>query len=62
MKRENNKVTKQQVDEAILRFVDRGGLIKKLPPEVIPPAMLVGAQHGRFEPISYYAHAEALYV
>ncbi|HEX9841472.1 MAG TPA: hypothetical protein VGC20_01935 [bacterium] len=61
MKRETN-ITKQHVDDAIMRFLERGGLIKKLPPEVIPPAVLVGSQHGRFEPVSYYAHAEALYV
>lgn len=62
MKREKTKVTEEQVHQAIQRFLERGGLIKRLPPEVIPTSLMVGARHGRFEPLSYYAQTEALFV
>jgi hypothetical protein len=61
MKREAH-ITQQQLQVAIERFIEEGGLVKKLPPEVVPRALLVGSEHGRFEPVSYYAHAEALYI
>jgi hypothetical protein len=61
MKREAH-ITQQQLQVAIERFIEEGGLVKKLPPEVVPQALLVGSEHGRFEPVSYYAHAEALYI
>jgi hypothetical protein len=61
MKRDS-RITEKQVSEALQRFVQRGGLIKRLPPEIVPAAMGVGAQHGRFEPLSYYARAGTLQV
>lgn len=53
-------VTERQIQEALQRFKDRGGLIRKLPPEVIPRALLVGTRHGCFEPIHYYQRAEGM--
>ena len=59
MKKEAH-VSEKQVLEAIQRFQARGGLIKKLPAETIPPALLVGARHGCFEPLNYYLRSEGL--
>jgi hypothetical protein len=56
------RITEQQVQEAVQVFLRDGKLIQRLPPEVVPLALLVGGQHGGFEPVSYYAHAEALLV
>ena len=53
-------LSERQIQEAIRRFQTRGGLIKQLPPEVIPRSLLVGARHGRFEPINYYLRAEGM--
>ena len=54
------RISEKQILEAIQRFQSRGGLIKQLPPEVIPSPLLVGARHGRFEPLNYYLRSEGL--
>lgn len=53
-------VSERQIQEALQRFQSRGGLIRKLPPELIPRPLLVGARHGCFEPIHYYQRAEGM--
>jgi hypothetical protein len=58
--RKEARISEKQVLEAIQRFQARGGLIKKLPPETIPPPLLVGARHGRFEPLNYYLRSDGL--
>ena len=43
----NTPVTERNIQEALQRFKERGGLIRKLPPEVIPRALLVGTRKSR---------------
>ena len=58
--KKTTQVTERQVEQAIRRFQFRGGLIKHLPDEVIPRTLLVGARHGRFEPVHYYLRSEGM--
>ncbi|MBI4083870.1 MAG: hypothetical protein HY423_14795 [Candidatus Lambdaproteobacteria bacterium] len=46
--------TSDDVREALERFRARGGLIKRLPSEVTPAHLLVGAKYGVYEPIRGY--------
>lgn len=61
MKR-RERLSEQQVQEAIRRFLARGGLIRQLPPEVTPTPRLVGAHHGAYVTVSYYGSREAMQI
>ena len=45
----NKTITKEEIQEALRRFKADGGLIRKLPSEIVPPALLVGKKYGRYE-------------
>ena len=53
MKKSNN-ISEKEIRNALRRFTKHGGLIKKLPDEVVPRMALVGSGHGMFEnPMEY---------
>ena len=49
----NNKavISEQEIQEALKKFKERGGLIKKLPDEVVPAHNLVGNRWAVYETI-----------
>jgi hypothetical protein len=49
MSRISNTITEEQVQEAIRKFEDAGGLITKLPDESTPGRSLVGANWASFD-------------
>jgi hypothetical protein len=51
MKRNKAVISEQEVQEALNKFKERGGLIKKLPDEVIPTHNLVGSRWAVYETI-----------
>lgn len=52
MRKQDVKMTHEDIQRAIRRFLAKGGLIRKLPPAATPRNMLVGAEYGMFERIS----------
>ncbi len=42
-------VTRQEVQQALHRRLAGGGLIRRLPDQVIPARMRLGERHGAFE-------------
>lgn len=42
-------ISEREIRIALKKFKISGGLIKKLPTEVVPPSMLVGKKYGQFE-------------
>jgi hypothetical protein len=46
-----HSITHEDVQRAIERFKAQGGLIKRLPDEVVPPRTLVGTKWAEYEPI-----------
>lgn len=51
MKSHKAVITEAQIQQALEKFKNQGGLIRKLPDEVVPPHNLVGAKWGMFETI-----------
>jgi hypothetical protein len=53
MKHKGNKaiITEQEIQAALAKFTAHGGLIKKLPPEVVPAHNLVGGRFAVYETI-----------
>ncbi len=49
MTRPRNAPTQNEIEAALLRFRQRGGLVRKLPDERSPRYNLVGARHGAYE-------------
>jgi len=47
----NKQIHEEEIQEALRGFKFRGGLIKKLPKEVVPPSLMVGKKYGIFENI-----------
>ncbi|MEE8434253.1 MAG: hypothetical protein V3S64_05645 [bacterium] len=47
----NKTITEEEIQQALRSFKMDGGLIKKLPKEIVPPALLVGKKYGRYENI-----------
>lgn len=43
------KITHRDIRQALDKFKERGGLIKKLPDAVTPRNAMVGADYGMFE-------------
>jgi hypothetical protein len=44
-------ITEAEVQEALRNFKERGGLVKKLPDEIVPTHNLVGARWAVYEPV-----------
>ena len=44
-------ITEEDVQKALQKFLNNGGLIKHLPDEITPRNILVGAKFGMFEPV-----------
>ena len=42
-------ITKEEIQQALRSFQREGGLIRKLPREIVPPILLVGKKYGRYE-------------
>lgn len=51
MKSQKAVITEAQVQQALEKFKKQGGLIRKLPDEVVPPHNLVGAKWAMYETI-----------
>ena len=51
MKSNKAVITEQQIQDALEKFKNHGGLIKKLPDEVVPAHNLVGAKWSMYETI-----------
>lgn len=49
MKQSKKIITEDQIRRALHKFRRRGGLIRTLPPQVVPERRLVGSQHGAYE-------------
>ena len=49
-------ITEKSIQKAIRVFRIKGGLIRKLPDEIVPPHLLVGANLGAYEPIGDYLY------
>lgn len=50
MKRKS-QISEEDVHRAIRKFLQAGGLIRRLPDEVTPRTVLVGAKWGMYEPV-----------
>lgn len=59
MKSQKAVITEAQIQQALDKFKKRGGLIKKLPDEVVPPHNLVGAKWGMYETIQDSGNASS---
>lgn len=44
-------VTEQEIQKALKKFKEQGGLIKKLPDEIVPNHNMVGAKWSMYEAI-----------
>ncbi len=49
MKHYRKNITEDQIRRALRNFKSRGGLIRRLPPQVAPERRMVGSQHGVYE-------------
>ena len=49
MKSKKVVITRAEWDDAVQKFLKKGGLIKRLPPQVHPQRQLVGANWAMFE-------------
>ncbi|MCZ6531750.1 MAG: hypothetical protein O7A08_02155 [SAR324 cluster bacterium] len=49
MKHDKKIITEDQIRQALKNFAKRGGLIRKLPPQIASDRRLVGAQHAVYE-------------
>ena len=51
MKKKQISITDQEIQQALKKFHDQGGLIKKLPDEVVPSHNMVGGRWAQYEAI-----------
>ena len=42
-------ITEEEIQKALNKFQDSGGLIKRLPEQIVPQRALVGAKYGVYE-------------
>ncbi len=56
MKTSRREITSEELQRAIRNFQERGGLIRRLPDEIVPPATLVGARWGAYEEVLQVSH------
>ncbi len=52
MKEKKKTITEEEVQAALNKFLRAGGLIKRLPNQVVPRNTLVGARWGMYEIVS----------
>ena len=52
MKGKKKTITEEQVQAALNKFLHAGGLIRRLPDQVVPRNTLVGARWGMYEIVS----------
>ena len=52
-----SQISEDDVQRAIRKFLQEGGLIKRLPDEVTPRSVLVGAKWGMYEPVLEFTNA-----
>ena len=52
MKEKKKTITEEEVQAALNKFLRTGGLIKRLPDQVVPRNTLVGARWGMYEIVS----------
>ena len=45
-------IREEDIRKSIKRFMEDGGLIKKLPDEIVPPNLLIGSEYGMFENVN----------
>ena len=50
-KRSKQAVSRADVERAIRKFREQGGLIQRLPDEVVAPRSLVGSKFGMYESV-----------
>lgn len=50
-KEKQQKVSEAEVQHAIQKFLEQGGLIKRLPDEVTPANSKVGGRHAAYESV-----------
>ncbi len=50
--KDNPIITEEEVQQALKRFQERGGLIKQPPDEIVPRHTLVGAKYAVYETVS----------
>ncbi len=58
MKTNRKEITQEELQRAIRAFQERGGLIRRLPDEIVPPAILVGARWGAYEEVLQARHGD----
>ncbi len=44
-------ITEEEIQQALSKFLREGGLIKRLPDEVVTPNLMVGGRWGIYEPV-----------
>ena len=59
MKEKKNSITEEDVQNALKKFIQDGGLIKQLPDQITPRNTLVGARWGTYEIVSGTATIES---
>jgi len=47
--RTRTSITETEIQEALRRFRERGGMVRRLPAEFVPRPNRVGWRHGAFE-------------
>ena len=47
--KKNITITEAQIQRAILKFLTEGGLIMRLPDEIVPRNLMVGSKWGMYE-------------
>jgi len=48
-------ITEEEIRKALQQFMEEGGLIRKLPDEIVPRLAVVGIHHGMYEnPVENY--------
>ena len=50
--KDNTIITEVEIQQALKKFQERGGLIKQLPDEIVPRHTLVGAKYAVYENVS----------
>ena len=43
------EITQEKITSALIKFKQRGGLVRQLPEEVRIPCTIIGKRHGAFE-------------
>ena len=52
MNKKEITIREEDIRKSINRFMEDGGLIRKLPDEIVPPNLLIGSEYGMFENVN----------